>query len=71
MCAGAIYWSGIGRVVFGLSQGGLYHALLGGGENDGFLLSCEEVLRRGDRKIEVIGPILEEEAGEVHEGFWK
>ena len=25
MCAGAIFWSGIGRVVYGVSERGLYH----------------------------------------------
>lgn len=69
MCAGAIYWSGIGRVVFGLSQGGLYQGVLGLPEGEGFLLSCEEVFARGVRKVEVIGPLLEEEASEVFEGF--
>ena len=27
MCAGAIYWSGIGRVVYGLSEAGLLGTL--------------------------------------------
>ena len=71
MCAGAIYWSGIKRVVFGLSQSGLYQGVLGGEDGEGFLLSCRDVFSHGDREIEVIGPLLEDEAGMVHEGFWK
>lgn len=70
MCAGAIYWSGIGKVVYGLSQGGLYQGVLGGDEGEGFRLSCREVFARGEREIEVIGPVLEEEASHAHEGFW-
>lgn len=71
MCAGAIYWSGIGRVVFGLSQAGLYQGVLGGSGEGGFQLSCEEVFSYGERDIEVAGPMLEEEASLVHEGFWE
>jgi tRNA(Arg) A34 adenosine deaminase TadA len=67
MCAGAIYWGKIGRVVFGLSQAGLY-AISGG--DDRFILSCREVFSKGVRQIEVVGPLLEAEAGKVHEGFW-
>lgn len=70
MCAGAIYWSGIGRVVFGLSQAGLYQGVLGGDEGEGFLLTCREVFSHGEREIAVVGPMLEEEASLVHEGFW-
>ncbi|MHA2427779.1 MAG: nucleoside deaminase, partial [Candidatus Hermodarchaeia archaeon] len=70
MCAGAIYWSGIGRVVFGLSQAGLYQGVLGGDEGEGFLLTCREVFSHGEHEIAVLGPMLEEEASLVHEGFW-
>ncbi len=70
MCAGAIYWCGIGRVVYALSE----HALLGltgaHPENPTFALPCREVFARGQRPIEVIGPLLEAEAAAVHAGFW-
>jgi tRNA(Arg) A34 adenosine deaminase TadA len=70
MCAGAIYWCGIGRVVYALSE----HALLGltgdHPENPTFSLPCREVFTRGQRKIEVIGPLLEDEAAAPHAGFW-
>lgn len=71
MCAGAIYWTGIGRVVYALSE----HALLGltgaHPENPTFSLPCREVFARGQRAVVVHGPLLEEEAGVVHKGFWK
>jgi len=70
MCAGAIYWSNIGRVVFGLSQEGL-NELAGGDPKDSLSLSCREVLSHGGKAIEVLGPMLEEEAHAVHLGFWK
>lgn len=70
MCAGAVYWTGIGRVVYGLSE----HALLGvtgdHPENPTFSLPCREVFARGQREIEVIGPLLEDEARQPHQGFW-
>jgi tRNA(Arg) A34 adenosine deaminase TadA len=69
MCAGAIFWSGIGRVVYALSEQGLYS--LTANSSDKLLLSCREVLRHGARPIEVIGPAIENEARIVHEGFWE
>lgn len=70
MCAGAIYWCGIGRVVYALSE----HRLLGltgdHPENPTFALPCREVFARGQRPIAVSGPCLEDEAAEVHRGFW-
>lgn len=71
MCAGAIYWTGIGRVVYALSE----HTLLGltgdHPENPTFSLPCREVFARGQRRVDVAGPMLEEEAARAHEGFWK
>lgn len=49
--------------------GGLYQGVLGLADGLGFLLSCEEVFARGVRRIEVIGPMLEEQALEVFAGF--
>jgi tRNA(Arg) A34 adenosine deaminase TadA len=70
MCAGGIYWSGIGRVVYALSEKRLL-ALTGNHQDNPTLsLPCREVFDRGQRPIEVIGPVLEDEAASVHEGFW-
>ena len=70
MCAGAIYWCGIGRVVYALSE----HRLLGltgdHPENPTFALPCREVFARGQRRIETLGPCLEDEAAAAHAGFW-
>jgi tRNA(Arg) A34 adenosine deaminase TadA len=70
MCSGAIFWSGVGRVVYALSERGLLDLVdhLPGGN---FLnLPCREVFARGGRAVEVLGPLLEEEARQVHLGFW-
>ncbi len=71
MCSGAIYWSNIGRVVFGLSEARLSTLTGDDPENPTLHLPCREVFARGSRSIEVIGPALEEEAARVHQGFWK
>ena len=68
MCAGAIFWAGIGRVVYGLSEEGLY--ALTGDTPHKLLLSCRDLYSRGGRKVEVVGPLLETEAVLPHEGFW-
>jgi tRNA(Arg) A34 adenosine deaminase TadA len=66
MCSGAIYWSGIGRVVFACSNDAL-GKLAGNNLN----ISCREIFARGKRHVEVAGPLLEEEALPIHEQFWK
>lgn len=63
MCAGAIFWSDIGRVVYGLSYERLYQ--LRGLSGDMLRLGCREVLEQGNRIIEVQGPCLEDEAATV------
>ncbi len=71
MCSGAIYWSNIERVVFGLGEAKL-SALTGDDpENLTLNLPCRDVFARGRRPIRVIGPELEEEAARVHDGFWR
>jgi tRNA(Arg) A34 adenosine deaminase TadA len=70
MCAGAIYWTGIGRVVFALSETGLMKYTGSHEKNPTLDLPCREVFARGQRKVRVEGPLLEDEAGRVHEGFW-
>jgi tRNA(Arg) A34 adenosine deaminase TadA len=68
MCAGSIFWGGVGRVVYALSEESLYAVT--GDSPDKLLLSCRDVFARGGRPIEVLGPALEDEARSVHEGFW-
>ena len=34
-------------------------------------VGCRAVLQSGQRTIEVLGPLLAEEAITVHEGFWE
>lgn len=70
MCAGAIYWGNVRRVVYALSETGLYDII--GPSPDQLLLPCREVFAHSERKIEVEGPApeLEAQARAVHAGFW-
>jgi tRNA(Arg) A34 adenosine deaminase TadA len=70
MCAGAIYWAGIGRLVYGLSEHRLRKLTGDHPENPTLDLPCREVFRSGQRATEVIGPLLEDEAAALHAGVW-
>ncbi len=69
MCAGAMFWSGIGRVVYALSEAELY-TFASDSENK-LPLGCRQVLSHGGRVVQVMGPAIEDEARVVHVGFWK
>ena len=71
MCAGAIYWSGIGRVVFGLTERRLKSLTGNHAENPTLDLPCRIVFAAGQRAVEVIGPLLEDEAAALHAGVWQ
>ena len=70
MCAGAIYWAGIGRLVFGLSEHRLRDITGNHPENPTLDLPCREVFRSGQRPTDVVGPLLEDEAAALHQGVW-
>ena len=70
MCAGAIYWAGIGRVVFGLSESRMKAMIGPHPENLTMDLPCREVFAAGQRAVAVVGPLLEDEAAAVHLGAW-
>lgn len=66
MCTGAIYWSGIGTIVFACSSGRLME-ITGSGLN----LTSREALAHATHPPTVIGPVLEDEAVQIHQRFWK
>jgi len=70
MCAGGTYWSGVGRVVYGMSEASLLALTGSDPENPTLALPCREVFARGQRRTTVIGPLREDEARLAHEGFW-
>ncbi len=70
MCSGAIYWSGIGRVVYAMTEAQLAELTGDHRENPTMSLSSATVLNSGQRPIAVAGPAVVEEAKAAHDDFW-
>ncbi len=71
MCASAISWANIGRVVFGIDAQRLRVFRGEHGHQRDAELSCRDVFRASPHPIECIGPALIDEAGAAHVGAWK
>lgn len=63
MCAGAIFWSGVGRVVFGIGNSRL--SQLVGSRAEQLFEPCADVLAKGTHRVEVVGPLFEDEAAQA------
>lgn len=72
MCFGAVYWSNIGRVVYGAKESDLLQLTGDALENMTFDLSCKEIVKHGQKDIEILGPYdeLKEEILKDHLNFW-
>lgn len=72
MCAGSIYWGNVGKVVFGLSEKDLLEITGDDEQNPTFDLPCRKVFGRGQKEIEVIGPItgMKADISEVYVEFF-
>ena len=71
MCAGAIFWSAIGRVVYGIDAERLRVFRGERLDQKDAELSCRDVFQAASHAIECIGPALIEEASSSHQGAWK
>jgi tRNA(Arg) A34 adenosine deaminase TadA len=71
MCAGAIFWSGIGAVVFALPESALAEMTGDDPRNLTLDLPCRTVFAAGRRQVVVAGPFDLPAAREVHAGFWQ
>lgn len=71
MCAGAIYWSQVGRVVYGCKAAEL-ETLSGPGGFDVPIETLYGMASEGARKIDVLGPVLSDESLKAHaeSGVW-
>jgi hypothetical protein len=58
------------RVAYGLSEARLKTITGSHAENPTLDLPCRTVFAAGQRKIEVVGPLLEVEAAAQHAGVW-
>jgi tRNA(Arg) A34 adenosine deaminase TadA len=68
MCAAAIYWTGIRRLIYALSAQSLYKLTATGSPS--LHLPCRELLAHGSHLTEIHGPHLEAEALQPHLNFW-
>ena len=69
MCTGAIFWGDVRQVVYALSEEGLYE--ITGETAYELALPCRDIFARGTHPVKVEGPLMEEEARQVHLGFWR
>ena len=65
MCSAAIYWSGIRTVVYACGADAL--GTIG---DVGFTLRSRDLYSKASRAVTVIGPVLEDEAMQVHRAYW-
>ena len=65
MCTGAVYWSGLRRVVFSCSSED--KAEFAG---PSIVMSCTEIFDKAVDDVEVVGHVLHDEGRAVHESFW-
>jgi tRNA(Arg) A34 adenosine deaminase TadA len=70
MCSGAIYWAGIGRLVFGQTERDLKAQTGAHEENPTLDLPCHIVFDAGQRPTEIVGPLLADEAAQLQADFW-
>ena len=71
MCTGTIYWANIGHIVYGASERDLLVLTGNAEENPTLDLPCRVVFAAGQRKVDVIGPLLEAEAAALQSDFWR
>jgi tRNA(Arg) A34 adenosine deaminase TadA len=65
MCTGAIFWAGIPNIVYGCST-----EVLGEIVGCAFVVPCRDLLNYGKRKVNVVGPVLEDQGAVIHRNFW-
>jgi tRNA(Arg) A34 adenosine deaminase TadA len=72
MCAGTQYWAHIGRLVYGMTETRLLELTGNHAENPTLDLPCREVFARGQKAMQVIGPVpeVEDEIAALHRHFW-
>jgi tRNA(Arg) A34 adenosine deaminase TadA len=73
MCAGTQYWANIGRTVFGIEEKALLAITGNHAENPTLDLPCRHVFGRGQKDIQVYGPVAEtsESIAALHRRYWR
>ena len=72
MCAGTQYWAHIGKLVYGMSEQRLLQLTGNHAENPTLDLPCRDVFARGQKAMQVWGPVpeVEDEIAALHRRFW-
>ena len=72
MCAGTQYWAHIGSLVYGISERELLQHTGAHPENPTLDLPCRDVFARGQKAVQVIGPVpdVQGEIAALHRQFW-
>jgi tRNA(Arg) A34 adenosine deaminase TadA len=71
LCVGALFWAGARHLVFGLSAARLtIIATAPGASPRGFTITAAELARATSDPFVVEGPVREDDAAAVHDGFW-
>ncbi len=71
MCSGSMYWGGLNRMVYGMSEHHLLEITGAHHLNPTMRgVGCRNVLHSGQRRIEVSGPHLIEDAAVIHRTYW-
>ncbi len=71
MCAGAIFWGNVRRVVYGIDAVSLRRFRGERGDQRDAELGCRDVFTASPHPVEVIGPALFDEAAAAQVGGWK
>lgn len=73
MCAGTQYWAHIGQLVYGMSESRLLAMTGNHAENPTLDLPCRELFSRGQKAVQVTGPVpeVEDEIAALHIDFWR
>ncbi len=73
MCAGTQYWANIGQLVYGVAETQLLALTGNHAANPTLNLPCRDMFARGQKPLQVWGPIPEVAAEiiHLHQNFWQ
>ncbi len=66
MCCGAIHWAGIGHIVFGVRGKEMVASFDGTYQG----IPSRDVFARINPRVEIEGPVMEDEGLQIHRDFW-
>lgn len=66
MCCGAIHWAGIGSIIFGVRGREMVASFDGTYQG----IPSRDVFDRINPRVEIEGPVMEDEGLQIHRDFW-